>query len=335
MKVYAGVDIGGTNMVCGLVSELGQVLAKVKVPTNAGEGSAAVLDRIVDMVRELEASYSGWDAGSPRIAGLGIGVPGLVDPGTGYSQYSSNLGWLDLAVRDVMEKKLHLPVVIDNDVRMYVYGEALYGAGIGSRHVLGVTIGTGIAAAYVQDGQLYYGAQHMAGEIGHFRMDGVNELCACGRIGCLETISSAGGMVRQARKALQQGEPSLLFERFNGSRLQELTAADLSNAYDRGDTLSIRVMEEAGAALGRALAYGVMMMNPDRIIIGGGGALAGERLLAPLRKELLASVLPQYAEQLEIVVAKWNDDAGIIGAAMRMKAYETSPSDYRRTGERR
>ena len=316
MKITLGVDVGGTNIVCGAVDETGRVLRKAKRPTGAADGPDAVLNRIADMAREIRG---GLGEEAFATSAVGVGIPGLVDPEAGVSRFAGNLKWRDVPVAKLLEEKIGLPVCIDNDVRMYVYGEAVAGAGRGYGHVLGITIGTGIAAAIVNGEKLYYGSRAMAGEIGHVRMDGVEEACACGLTGCLETAASASGMVRQAKKALLAGRESVLTEWYPGDDLGRLTAADLSRAMDEGDELAKEIIVRAGVLNGRALAAAAMLISPDVIVVGGGGALAGERLLAPLREELLRLLLPDIREGLAIVAAEHNDEAGIIGSALHAR----------------
>jgi len=312
MNVAIGVDVGGTNIVCGAVDESGRVLMKLKRSTEAQAGHDGVLGRIADMANEIRTALGEGVV----VTGIGAGIPGLVDPAAGVSRFAGNLNWRNLPVAGVLANRAGLPVYIDNDVRMYVYGEALVGAGRGYGHVLGITVGTGIAAAIVNDGELFYGFKAMAGEIGHVRMDGVEEDCACGLSGCLETVASASGMVRQAKKALREGRSSLLREWFPGETLDGLTAAHLSRAMDEGDVLAKEILTRAGMLTGKALAAAAMVLSPEIIVVGGGGAMAGERLLSPLREELYRSLLPDFREGLKVAAAEHNDDAGIIGSAL-------------------
>ncbi|TFE30627.1 ROK family protein [Cohnella luojiensis] len=319
MVLSIGVDVGGTNIVCGAVDENGRVLRKLKRPTHAHSGHSAVLGRIADMVREVRDEFQS----EHEVSCVGVGIPGLVDPKAGISRFAGNLNWRNVPVVDELETLLGLPVRIDNDVRLYVYGEAVAGAGRGFGQVLGITIGTGIAAAMVMDGQLHYGYKAMAGEIGHVRMDGVEEPCACGLFGCLETVASASGMVRQVKKAILKGRKSVLQEWYPGDSIDRLSAADLSKAMDEGDILATEVLTRAGTLNGRALAAAAMVLSPEVIVIGGGGALAGERILAPLRDELFRLLLPDFREGLRVVAAEHNDDAGIIGSALYARQYHT------------
>lgn len=319
MDVFAGVDVGGTNIVCGLVSSSGEVMYKIKRSTEAKQGPDAVLEKITVMIEEAGLAYEELAGEKIVIIAAGIGLPGLVDPDEGIARFAGNLGWRNLPAARRLQERLQIPVFIDNDVRTYVFGEALYGAGKGAAHILGVTVGTGIASAMVNEGKLFYGFRNMSGEIGHIPMEGLTDPCPCGLSGCLETYASASGMVRQAKGAIQSEAETVLRDWFPGERLEELTAADLSRAYDLGDPLATSILEKAGTLLGRALAYAVSINSPERIIIGGGGALAGDRLLNPLKRELLEHILPDYREQLQVVLATNNDDAGVTGSAMYAK----------------
>jgi glucokinase len=311
MSYLVGIDVGGTNIVAGLVDSHGKLVSKTKRPTKAHFGFDHVLTQITQMVTEF-----GEQIPSDEILAVGVGIPGLVDPIRGVSTFAANLGWKDEKVAETLQNRVHVPVFVDNDVRMYVYGEAVLGAGRPYASVLGITLGTGLAAAVVDKGRIYYGAQFMAGELGHIRMEGENWLCNCGMRGCLETVASATGIARQAREALLQGRSSILREWFPESDFKCLTAEDVSKAYDAGDELAIEVMKHTGRLLGKGLSYAVTLLNPDVIVIGGGAALAGERLFAWMRDELKRFLHPAFWERLVIKTAEFIDDAGVLGSAM-------------------
>ena len=316
MEVWIGVDVGGTNTVCGAVDETGRILSKLSAPTEKGGGLTALFDQIADMAHACLAEVGSPDA---KIAGAGIGVPGLVDSDKGIAVISTNLGWRNAPFAAEVSRRLRVPVRIDNDVRSYVYGEAFYGAGRGCRSMLGLTVGTGIAAAIVSEGRLVRGYRGMAGEIGHGPREGLSARCACGLVGCLETVASASGMVREARRELAAGRRSLLSEWYPDERKNEMTAADLSKAIDAGDELAADILRSAGTHLALALESAIYLLGPEVIIIGGGGARAGERLLGPIRSTLLERLLPEYAQSLSIVRAELDDGAGIIGSAMQAR----------------
>lgn len=312
MGYKIGFDLGGTNIVCGVLDEAGRLLGTIKRPTEARLGFDHVIGRMASMVRELLA---GQNIDPAKVEVAGAGIPGFVDPLRGVVMKAGNLGWDDAPVAEALSRQTGLPVYIDNDVRMYVYGEATLGAGRGFGVVLGVTVGTGLAAAVVDHGRLYYGGGFMAGELGHIRMAGVDYACGCGMTGCLETVVSATGIARLGREKAAAGE-TVLAEWFDAGSLDRLTAADVSRAYDQGDAAAAQVMNYVGELLGRGLSYATTLFSPDVIIVGGGAANAGERLLAPMREELKRLVHPMYWQRLTIRTALLLDDAGVIGSAM-------------------
>jgi glucokinase len=313
MSRYIGVDIGGTNIAFGLVDQENNCLFFKKIPTEAAKGAAHTTQIIAAIIEDLIEQSE-----EPVIA-VGVGVPGIVDHVGGISVQAVNMGWINYPFVAELQRLISLPVYINNDVRLYVYGEALAGAGKAFKHVLGVTLGTGIAAAVVNEGQLYYGSGNRAGELGHIPMEGVSYPCLCGQIGCLETIASANGIARQAKDAIAQGKASLMRQWFANDRLNELTATDVSKAYDQGDSLAQQIMRNTGAILAKGLAYAVYLYSPDVIIIGGGASLAGDRLMVPMKEQLERLILPIYWQGLEVLTAQRIDDAGIIGSALYAK----------------
>ncbi|WP_079909935.1 ROK family protein [Paenibacillus sp. 32352] len=313
MGFTIGMDIGGTNIVCGLVDSDGKLLNKIKRPTEAGLGSGYVFDKISGMVNELLAA-----AGITHsdVSAIGVGTPGFIDPEKGITLFASNLKWTQVPTAEEIRRRTGIPTYIDNDVRMYVYGEAVAGAARGYDHVLGITIGTGLAAAVVNQGQLYYGSGYMAGELGHIPFPEIPYDCGCGLHGCLETVVSATGIARQAKDQLAAGRDSVMREWMDADPGSSLTAADVSKAYDAEDPLAVEIMNYTGRLLGKGLAAAVTLYSPDMIVIGGGAALAGERLFAPMREQLQNSVYSGYWERLTIAQAQMIDDAGIVGSAM-------------------
>jgi glucokinase len=313
MARYIGVDIGGTNIVIGLVDESNKCLLFKKIATEAQRGTTHIIQTIAANIHDLA------DQADEPVLAVGVGVPGFVDHEAGISVKTVNLGWENYPFTAELQKLVPIPIYINNDVRLFVYGEALVGAGKDFKHVLGVTLGTGIAAAVVNEGQLYYGSGNRAGELGHIAIEGNTYVCNCGLTGCLETVASANGIAKQAKDAIIKGQTSLLQLWFPGNRIEDITALAVSNAYDQGDSLAIKVMEDTGTYLGKGLAYAVHCYSPDVIVIGGGAALAGERLLGPMKRQLKTSILPHYWDGLSVVLAQNIEDAGIIGSALYAK----------------
>ncbi|MDN4070919.1 ROK family protein [Paenibacillus vini] len=311
MKYAVGVDVGGTNIECGILDEIGNILVKRKYPTRSEQGVDAILESIALTIEQLRE-----DAGIPadEIEVIGLGIPGLVDPEAGVSLRAVNLNWNQIPVAAKLRGLTGKPVFIDNDVRLYIYGEAAAGAGRGYDYVYGITIGTGLAAAFVQRGEIHRGHRFMAGEIGHVPVNPTGFACGCGRTGCLETIVSATGIAKQARTRIEQGETSLLQEWF--ADVKDIRSSDVSRACLAGDALSRDVLEQTGRELGRALAWVVPTLSPDVIVIGGGGALAGELLFEPMKDELNNLLLQDYRNHFAIKSTELGDHAGIIGSAL-------------------
>jgi glucokinase len=223
---------------------------------------------------------------------VGLAVPGIVDDQAGIARYSTNLGWRDLPLRDIARTRLGLPVALVHDVRAGALAEHEFGAAQGVRDFLFLPIGTGIAGTVFLDGQPYRGADGMAGEIGHAPVPVGDEPCACGQRGCLETYASAAALVRR------YGQPSL-------------TAADVITATD---PVARKVVQEAIDALAAALTTYTMLLDPELIVIGGGLAEAGDRLLTPLRDALTARIA--WRTPPHVVKAHLGATAGRLGAAI-------------------
>jgi len=322
--VYVGIDVGGTNTGAGVVNAEGRLLATVKKRTETSDGDALVR-QLAEMVRELLTIRSA-EAGFPSspetgtLRAVGVGIPGFLDARRGVVRHAANLPLRDYPLADRLGDQLGAPVILDNDVRMYAYGEAAVGAAAGYDDALVVTVGTGLACAVVHRGRLLTGGE-LAGEIGHVKVDGNEYACGCGMNGCLETLVSAGGIVRQA-KELMRWKSSVLGEWFP-ERLQagrSMTAKDVAKAADLGDAVAAQVFERTGRALGSTLAVCAALLGTDVIVIGGGVSRAGERLLSPVRRALVERIHPLHTERVKVTAARWTDEAGVIGSALAAKA---------------
>lgn len=305
MKSFVGVDVGGTNTVCGVVDEHGKLIYAAKQATEAPLGERHVIDRIGAFIKDTidRAGVSRED-----VLAVGIGTPGLVDPVKGITLLSANLGWHHVYLADAIHKIIDIPVYVDNDVRMYVLGEVIYGAGRSYNNVLGLTVGTGLAASIIYQGKLFYGGGNMSGELGHLQFAEIPYVCGCGKTGCLETIVSATGMVRQVREQLNLGRVSLLSD-------GPVSSHAISAAYDQNDALAIDIMNYTGKMLGKGLVQAIHLLDPDLILIGGGVAAAGHRLLEPMMEHLQESLLTPYLERITVTLASLEDDAGVLGSA--------------------
>lgn len=306
-KVYVGIDLGGTAIKIGLCNEQGELVHKFEGPTEVEQGPDQIIDNIVAYTRRaVEESDYQWD----QVAGIGAGIAAFLDIERGYVKLSVNLGLKDIPLRDILEERLGKTVKIDNDANVAALGEAWSGAGKGIPHVVCYTLGTGVGGGIIIDGKIYQGLG-LAGEIGHIAI--VPDLeavqCNCGQMGCLETVSSATGVVRMARDAVERGDRTSL------SQLDSIAAKDVFDAAKNGDEVAQRIVKRAAFYLGKSIAMLAVVVNPQRFILGGGVSRAGEILFEPVR-EVFRKYTPEAArEHVDIVAATLGNDAGVIGAA--------------------
>ncbi|MFF0368135.1 ROK family protein [Micromonospora sp. NPDC005087] len=297
--VVVALDVGGTGMKCALVRPDGVAVRTERHPTNAARGPAAVVGTILDVAEGL-ADKARADGLTP--VALGIAVPGVVDEAGGVAVWSANVGFRDVPLRDLAVARLGLPTALGHDVRVGGLAEARLGAGRGTGHVLFVAIGTGIAAAHVVDGTAAVGAHGAAGEIGHILVRPDGPRCGCGRPGCLEAVASAAAIGR--RYAELAGE----------SPDGPVTAAEVAERAAAGEPLAGRVWQEAVEALADGLASGQALFDVATIVLGGGLAQAGDRLLVPLRAALHERMT--FHREPRLVAAALGDEAGCLGAAL-------------------
>ncbi len=304
LRVSVGIDLGGTFIKGALIDEQGNLLVKDEVPTEASNGAQWILKRIEELTLQLIVQSS---TKRSEVVGLGIGIPGFIDPSRGLAEEVINIGWHDVPVIAPLQTALDMPVYMENDANLAALGEAWVGAGRGYRNALCITLGTGVGGGVIINGKVLQGESHMAGEIGHFVLDPDGAPCNCGHRGCLETVSSATGVVRLARERIEQGEQTEI-------QKANLTAATVFAAADRGDRVAQAIVHEAAETLGRGLAIAANLINPDVIVIGGGMARAGETLFTPVRLAFQAYALRRVAQAVTLVPASLGNDAGVVGA---------------------
>lgn len=288
--VVVAVDLGGTSMKCALVDLDGNVVHSRRRATHRDRGPQAVVDAVVATTAELAAA-EGF-----RARAAGVAVPGIVDAERGVAVYAANLGWRDVPLRSRLESALELPVAVGHDVRAGGVAEARLGGGRGSRQLLFVAVGTGIAGAHLIDGEPLHGAHGAASELGHIVVrpeDG--PLCGCGQRGCLEALASASALERRYREA-------------SGNTVSAEKIAD------GGDPVAARLWRETVDYLAEGLMTATAMLDPDTVVLGGGLAQAGDKLLRPLhhamRERVSFHMLPH------VVRAELGDSAGCVGAAL-------------------
>jgi len=293
-EVVAAVDVGGTRIKAALVDRTYDVVAALTVPTPADIGTdigRTLASAVGDLLAAAER-----DGAPARLVGCGVVVPGLVDERRGVGLWSANLGWRDLPVRDAVAARLQVGTVVGHDVRAGLLAETRLGAARGARHALFLPVGTGIAGALLLEGMLVSG-DGWAGELGHMVIDPSGPPCACGAMGCLETLASAA--------AVERAYAAKTGDRLPAERVAALAAA--------GDPAACWVWGRAVAALGAAIAATVTLTGVDLVLVGGGLAESGETLLAPLRADLDCRLT--FQRRPRVAKAALGDRAGCLGAA--------------------
>ncbi|MFC0008047.1 ROK family protein [Micromonospora siamensis] len=311
--VVVALDVGGTGMKCALVRPDGTVAHTERHPTGAGRGAAAVVETVLTVAEGL--TERARRAGLTPVA-CGVVVPGVVDPAAGVAVWSSNVGFRDVPLRDLVRTRTGLPTVLGHDVRAGGLAEARLGAGRGAGHVLFVAIGTGIAATHVVDGVAATGAHGAAGEIGHILVRPDGPRCGCGRPGCLEAVASASAI---ARRYAELAGPVAVDPTDAGSAAVEptgtpVTAAGVAERAAAGEPLAGQVWQEAVEALADGLATGQALFDVTTMVLGGGLAQAGPQLFDPLRVALKERLT--FHREPRLVSAALGDEAGCLGAAL-------------------
>jgi glucokinase len=297
--VVIGMDLGGTNLRVAGVSAAGELVALHREPTAAREGPGPVIDRILAAIARVSGIVA-RSGGSVR--GVVLGAPGIICTGEGTIVASPNLpGWRDVPLRDKVAAATGLPVLLENDANAAAYGEYWHGAGQGCGSLVLLTLGTGVGGGLVLGGELWRGADGMAGEIGHVTVEPGGRTCRCGNAGCLETYASATAVVESYREL---------------SGLEEAVSAEEVNLRaHEGDANARQAYRQAGRALGIAFANLVNLLNPERIIIGGGVLPAWDLFMPAAEQELRRRAFAAPAARVSFAPAALGDLAGVTGAA--------------------
>ena len=313
MKKYRiGVDIGGTNVKVALVDFEGKILYSNTVPTRAEMGYEAGVNNIKQAIKEL-MSESRTD--SKAIEAIGFGLPGQIDYKAGIVKNLPNIpGWVNIPLAKMIEDEFKIPTRLDNDVRCAALGELNFGAGKGCENLICITVGTGIGSGIVLNGKLIRGASNAAGEIGHIKMDMTGgPLCGCGDYGCFEAYASGPAIVTMAKEYISGGKSAKYKEMATDGII---TPYIVAQAALQGDPVSIQIFKQMGKIIGTGLASVVNLLNPEKIIIGGGVADAGEILLEPIRQTILDRAMPIQGNTVKVVPAQLANSAGVIGASL-------------------
>jgi len=299
MKQYVvGVDVGGTNIKLGVVGPLGKVIVRNSFATKPFASSRIKL--IKALAQEIEASIITAGLTKSQIAGVGIGLPGLVDFEKGFVRFLPNIpGWRGVPLKSILQKMVKLPVYVDNDVKIITLAESKFGAGKGVRDLVCLTLGTGVGAALILNGQLYRGEDNAAGELGHMPLNEDGPKCNCGGFGCFETY--VGNRALFALASRMMGKPGL-------------TTQDMFILAKKGNKKALLFWETAGRRIGNGLVGIVNLLNPRLLIIGGGVSNNERFLFKTITDTIRRRAMSLQGSAFKIKRAKFKDDAGIIGA---------------------
>lgn len=303
-----GIDIGGTKILGALVDPEGKILTELRVPSPAQDPDLMV-DTVVGLIEDLTSRASNV------IAGVGVAAAGFIDADQSHILYAPNLNWRNEPMKERLQKRVSLPVFIENDANAAGWAEYKFGAGRGSKDMVMLTLGTGVGGAIVADYKLRRGGFGIGGELGHVRVVQDGRQCGCGRRGCVEQYSSGTAVVKAARKlAINEGPMGQRLREL--SEGQELTGLHVYQALLESDPGAVSLVRTAADYLAQAMGTIVAVLDPQVFVIGGGLSEAGDLILDPIR-EALSSQLPAkgYRPEPKIVAATFTNQAGVIGAA--------------------
>ena len=309
MAYTIGVDVGGTKVLGGVVDESGTVVKTARRDT-PGEGGAALTQAIADVAKELMAQFT--------VDSVGVSAAGFVSSDRKTMLATPNIaGWNGVDLDYQLTSLIGLPVVIENDANAAAWGEARFGAGRGKRHMLMLTVGTGIGGGIVVNGELYRGAFGTAAEIGHIRVVPEGHLCGCGARGCFEQYGSGNALMRHAREAIA-ASPDIarnILARGDGT-LEGLTGKAITDAARDGDAVALAAFNTTAQWLGAGIATLSVILDPECVVIGGGVIDAGDILLEPTRAAMVR-YMPFAGKHPypEIIGAQLGNEAGLVGVA--------------------
>jgi len=308
-----GFDLGGTKMQATAFNSSFKALSRARQKTKAETGGEGVYGRIVDCIRELLSSD---DLKDRTLKGIGVGSPGPLDPETGVILDTPNLQWENFPLGERLGKEFGVPVAVDNDVNMGVYGEYHFGAGKGYRNVIGIFPGTGIGGGLILDGKLFRGTTGNAGELGHVIVEIDGPRCGCGRRGCLEALASRIAIAREAAALALRGDAPYILDSA-GTDLAKIRSGTLAKSIAAGDKHVEEVVRKAARYIGIAMGNFVNIFSPEAFVLGGGLVEKLDKLFVEeTTKAMKENSFPFLSSSVKVHAAKLGDDATVMGAAM-------------------
>lgn len=316
MKYYVGIDLGGTNIVAGVVDEEYNIIAKASTKTNCPRPEKEIAD---DMAKMALEAVKNANLSIDQIEWVGVGTPGIANSSTGIIEYSNNLGFKNTPMVKYIQETINKPVFIENDANAAAYGEFVAGAAKGAKNAVCITLGTGVGGGIIIDGKIYSGSNFAGAEIGHTVIEVDGAQCSCGRKGCFEAYSSATGLIRMTKEAMAQFPDSLMNK--SAEEKGKVTARTSFDCMRAGDKYAKDVVDKYIKYLAAGITNTINIFQPDILCIGGGVCNEGDPLLLPMKELVKKEVYTRNSDKnCEIVIAKLGNDAGIIGAAFLGRA---------------
>lgn len=311
---YLGIDLGGTNVAAGVVSENYEIIAKASVPTDAKSGVDAIVENIV---KAANGALKNAGITANDIEGIGIGSPGAIDAANGVVDFAGNLGFDHTPLAALVGK--HFPgkrVSVENDANVAAFAEHMAGAAKGTHNSITITLGTGVGGGMILNDKIYAGFNGKGGEFGHIVIVNDGWECSCGRKGCWEAYASVSGLIRLTKQEMLKNTASLMWEIAKDS-LDNVNGLTSFDAMRRGDHTAILVVESYLRSVATGLINVINILQPEVICIGGGISKEGDYLLTPIKEIVKSEIFTKRSDSFtDIRIAKLGNDAGIIGAAL-------------------
>lgn len=309
-----GIDLGGTNIVAGVVDEEYNIVAKASCKTAVPRPEKEICDSMAEVALQ---AIENANITIEDVESIGIGVPGAVNPETGVIEYSANLFFHNWSVVEMMEERLNKKVKIENDANAAALGEYLAGSAKGAKNAVAITLGTGVGGGIIIDGKIYSGSNYAGAELGHMVIVKGGKECACGRHGCWEAYASATGLINLTKEKILTEKPDFSYMlKLCDDDIINVSGRTAFDAMAEGDPLAKQVVEEYISYLATGVVNIINIFQPDVLCIGGGVSNQGENLLAPLRQIVESERYTKHNDKQTVICqCSLGNDAGIIGAA--------------------
>lgn len=313
MKYYVGIDLGGTNIVAGVVNEAYSIVASAKCKTNCPRPAEEIIS---DMAKVAVEAVDKAGITMEEVEWIGVGSPGMADTEAGVIVYANNLDFYDVPLCDMLEEKLHKKIYIGNDANAAAYGEFMAGAAKGSKSAIAITLGTGVGGGIIIDSKIYTGFNFAGAELGHMTLVANGRQCNCGRKGCYEAYASATALIAFTKEAMLADKASKMWELCDGD-IDKVSGRTAFDGLRAGDVSAKAVTDKYIGYFSEGVISIINIFQPEILCVGGGISKEGDLLLDPVRHLLATECYSRFSKQsTKVVTAKLGNDAGVIGAAL-------------------